>query len=186
MYNRNKLLNDYKCLKNDISYYKNELTEISDLKYDINSFCSKAFLGSIAMILPVILYFCSILPKSVFLCNLSIYSAFIGVGGIGVTIVSLIANNVINHFMLKILDNYISKMEDKYNVLGKQVKKIDESSRKNHNTINNKNIFRSFKEKSNLVERRINYNNIDVGNISNYDLKRNNSKVKRRVRRINT
>ena len=186
MSNRNKLLNDYKCLKSDISYYKNELSEIYDLKYDINSICGKALLGSIVMILPVMLYLGCVLPKSTFLCNLSIYSAFIGVGGIGVTIVSLIANNVINHFMLKILDNYISKMEDKYNVLGKQVKKIDESSRKNHNTINNKNIFRSFKEKSNLVERRINYNNIDVGNISNYDLKRNNSKVKRRVRRINT
>ena len=183
MSNRNKLLNDYKCLKSDISYYKNELSEIYDLKYDINSICGKAFLGSVVMILPVILYFGGVLPKSTFLCNLSIYSAFIGVGGIGVTSVSLIVNNVISYFMVNFLDNYINKMEERCNILAKQLKKIDESSRRNNNNINSQNVFSSFKGRKNSG--RVNYNNIDIENV-NYDLRRNNSKVKRRVRRINT
>ena len=71
-------------------------------------------------------------------------------------------------------------MEERCNILAKQLKKIDESSRRN---INSQNVFSSFRGRRNSG--RVNYNNIDIENV-NYDLRRNNSKVKRRVRRINT
>ena len=121
--NINDLIFDCIDIVEEREEYKRELTKIDEKNEKINSITKKTFIAGSLLLVPSLLYFISILPKSIPL-SLIMGSAFLGAHAAVISGTIYIGSNLLYFLPLKkLFKGYINQLDDEKKALDRIIKK---------------------------------------------------------------